>query len=79
MNNWFTRYLILFAIVSTLITATPAVYISGWLKKLFPGIDIQTGKDFQQIKNERRRKCWIIISIIIIPTIISFLLRLLIH
>ncbi|MGC1390146.1 MAG: hypothetical protein WA816_03855 [Bacteroidales bacterium] len=79
VNNWFTRYLILFAIVSTLITAMPAVFISGWFKKLFPRIEIQTGKDFQQIKNEKRKKCLIIISIIIIPTIISFLLRLLIH
>jgi hypothetical protein len=75
--NLFTKDLIFFLIVLSLITATPAIFIYEWLKKLFPRIEIQTGKDFQKIESEKRKKLWIITSIIVIPTIISFLLRLL--
>jgi hypothetical protein len=76
MENLFTKDWIFFIIVSSLVTLAPAVFIYKWLVKLFPRIEIQTGKDFQQIGKEKCFKLWLIASIIIIPTIISFLLRL---
>ncbi len=79
MDNLFNKDLIFVIIILSLITATPAVYFYGWLKNLFPRIEIQTGKDFQQVEKEKSKKLWIIASKILIPTIISFLLRLLIH
>jgi hypothetical protein len=77
MHSWFSKDLIYFIIILTLISATPAVYIYGWLNKLFPGIEIQIGKDFQQAEKLKRFKLWLIVSSVIIPTVISFLLRLL--
>lgn len=74
--NLFSKDLIFYIIVLSLITATPSIFIYGWLEKLFPGIEIQTGKDFQQAEKEKRIKVWVITSLVIIPTIISFLLRL---
>ena len=79
MGNLFNKDLIFVIIIISFIAATPAVYFYGWLRNLFPGIEIQTRKDFQQAEKEKRKKLWIIGSIILIPTIISFLLRLLMH
>lgn len=76
MENLFTKDWIFFIIVSSLITLAPAVFIYNWLVKLFPRIEIQTDKDIQQIGKEKCIKLWLIASIIIIPTIISFVLRL---
>ncbi len=76
MENLFTKHWIYFIIVSSLITAAPAVFIYKWLRNLFPRIEIQTGKDLQQVESQKRKKLWLITSIILIPTIISFLLRL---
>jgi hypothetical protein len=75
--NLFSKNLIFYIIVLSLITATPSIFIYEWLEKLFPRIEIQTGKDFQQAEKEKRAKLWIIASLVIIPTIISLLLRLL--
>jgi hypothetical protein len=77
VDSWFSKDLIYFIIILTLISATPAVYIYGWLNKLFPGIEIQIGKDFQHAEKWKRFKFWLIVSSVIIPTVISFLLRLL--
>jgi hypothetical protein len=79
MDKVFSDDLIFVIIIISFITVTPAVYFYGWLKNLFPGIEIQTRKDFQQAEKEKRMKLWIIGSIIIIPTIISFIIRLLIN
>lgn len=77
MDNLFTKYLIFFIIVVALISATPAAYIYKMFKNLFPVIEIRTGNDIHQAEKERRNKIWLITSLIIITTIISFLLRLL--
>jgi len=79
MGNIFNKDLISVIIIMSFITATPAVYLYGWLRNLFPGIEIQTRKDVQQAERDKRIKLWIIGSIILIPTIISFLLRLFMH
>jgi len=79
VGNIFTNELIFFIVLLSLISLTPAIYIYERLKKLYPGIEIQTCKDFYLAEKEKRFKLWVIISLIIIPTIISFLLRLLIH
>lgn len=79
VGNIFTNELIFFIVLLSLISLTPAIYIYERLKKLYPGIEIQTRKDFNLAEKEKRFKLWVIISLIIIPTIISFLLRLLIH
>jgi hypothetical protein len=78
-HNMFSKYLISFVIVSFLIAAAPAFFIKERLIKLFPRIEIQTAKNFHQIKKEKRKNLLIIASIILIPTIISYLLRLLLH
>ena len=79
IDNMFGKHLISFTIVSSLIAAAPAVLIAGYIKMLFPRIEIQTGKNSYQIKKEKRKKILIIASIILIPTIISYLLRLIIN
>lgn len=76
VGNIFTDELIFFIVLLSLISVTPAIFIYERLKKLYPGIEIQTSKDFNLAEKEKRFKLWIIISLIIIPTIISFLLRL---
>jgi len=67
--------MISFILVSSLIAATPAIFIKEWLKKIFPRIEIQTGKTIQQIKKEKRRKLLIIASEILILSLLVFLLR----
>ena len=77
--NMFSKHLISFIIVSFLLAAAPAFFIKERLKKLFPRIEIQTGKNFHQIKKEKQSKLFMIASIVLIPAIISYLLRLLFH
>jgi hypothetical protein len=66
-----------FTIILTLITLSPAFLIYQRLIKIWPRIEIQTGNNFQQIQKQKRFKVLLLTSIIIIPTLISFLLRLL--
>jgi len=75
IDNMFTRHMISFIIVSSLISATPSVFIKEWLIKIFPRIEIQTGKPIQQIKKEKRKKLLIIVAEILILSIVAFLLR----
>jgi len=77
--NTFSKHLISFIIISSLIGAAPAFFIKEQLKQLFPRIEIQTGKNLYQIKKEKKKKILIITSEILIPAIISFLLRLLMY
>jgi hypothetical protein len=79
IDNMFSKHLISFVIVSSLIVAAPAFFIKERLKKLSPRIEIQTGKTLHQIRKEKRKKLLIIASEILIPAIISFLLRILIN
>jgi hypothetical protein len=76
IDNKFNKHLIPFILVSSLIAVSPAILFTEWLKKLFPRIEIQTGENFHQIKRDKRKKLLIMISVILIPTVISFLLRL---
>jgi hypothetical protein len=66
---------ILFFLGISLITMFPSISIYQWIEELWPKIEIQTGKDFQNIEKVKRKKLWVILSIIIIPSIISFLFR----
>ena len=77
MHSLFNKNLFIAFIVISLITVTPAISIYNLLKKLFPRIEIQSCKNFQQAKKEKLKKILIIFSLILIPAIISFLLRLL--
>jgi hypothetical protein len=77
VGHQFTKDIIFYIILFSLVATAPAVFIYNWLLRLFPGIEIQTGEDFQQAKKEKRKKLMLIISLILIPTIISYLLRLL--
>ncbi len=79
VGNIFTNELIFFIVLLSLISVTPAIFIYERLKKLYPVIEIQTRKEFNLAEKEKHFKLWVIISLIIIPTIISFLLRLFIH
>jgi hypothetical protein len=49
IDNMFSKHLISFVIVSFLIAAAPAFFIKERLKKLFPGIEIQTGKNLHLV------------------------------
>jgi hypothetical protein len=75
IDNMFTRHMISFIIVSSLIAATPSVFIKEWLKKIFPRVEIQTGKTIQQVKNEKRKKILMIAAEILILSVVAYLLR----
>jgi hypothetical protein len=79
IDNIFSKHLISFVLVSFLIAVAPAFFIKEQLRKLFPRIEVQTGKDLLQIKKEKHKKLLIMALIILIPAIISFLLSLLFH
>lgn len=66
-----------FTIILSLITLSPAFLIYQRLLKIWPRIEIQTAKDDRQIQREKRNKVLLLTSIVIVPTIISFLLRML--
>jgi hypothetical protein len=63
-----------YIILLSLITISPALLIYRMLRKLWPGIEIQTGNDLEQIEIEKRTKVWLIILTILIPTLLSFLI-----
>jgi hypothetical protein len=62
-------------IVLTLFTAFPVIFFYQRLINLWPRVELQTGKDYLKIESGRRNKLLIIASLIIIPAVISFLLR----
>ena len=66
--------LIYVAVVYLVISATPAILIYRWLRKLYPGIEIETGEDHLQAGKERLKKLLLMIALILIPTVLSFLL-----
>ena len=72
VGNMFSENLIYVIMVLSLISATPAVLIYKWLIKLFPGIEIQTGLNYDHAKKERRNKLFLLVILIIVPTILSF-------
>jgi hypothetical protein len=85
MMHLFSKYAIesltsdwrFFVFILSFITVSPAILVYKRLRKLWPGIEIQTGKDFRLIEKDKRRKLLIIVSILILPAIISYLLLLL--
>jgi hypothetical protein len=72
VGSMFSENLIYVIMVLSLISATPAVLIYKWLIKLFPGIEIQTGLNYDHAKKERRNKLFLLVILIIVPTILSF-------
>jgi hypothetical protein len=72
VGSMFSENLIYVIMVLLLISATPAVLIYKWLIKLFPGIEIQTGLNYDHAKKERRNKLFLLVILIIVPTILSF-------
>jgi hypothetical protein len=85
MMHLFSKYAIqsltsdwrFFVFILSFITVSPAILVYKRLRKLWPGIEIQTGKDFRLIEKDKQRKLLIIVSILIFPAIISYLLLLL--
>jgi phosphate/sulfate permease len=75
VDSLFTKDIFFYIVLLALVAAAPAVFIYTWLAKLFPGIEIQTGEDFRRAGKDKRNKFWLIISLTILLTIISFLLR----
>jgi ribosomal protein S19 len=76
VGNIFTNELFYFIVLLALISVTPAIFIYQRLIKLYPAVEIQTRKEFDQSEKEKRLKLWVIISLIIVPTILSFVFRL---
>ena len=62
-------------IVLSLFTAFPVIYLYNRLVRLWPRVELQTGKDYRKIESGKRYKLLIIASVIIIPLVISYLLR----
>ncbi len=77
VGNMLTNDLIFVVIILCIIAATPSLYIFQLLNRLFPGIEIQTGRNPGKLGNGKRYKLWMIILIVIIPAVVSYLLRLL--
>ena len=74
VGNMFSENIIYVIMVLALISATPVVLIYKWLLKLFPGIEIQTGLNYDHAKKERRNKLFLLAILIIVPAILSFFL-----
>jgi hypothetical protein len=72
-----SKDLMFFTIILSLITLSPAFLIYQSLVKIWPGIEIQSGKNFREVQKEKRNKVLFLTSIIIVPIVISFLLRVL--
>jgi hypothetical protein len=77
VGSLFTKDIGFYILLLSLVATAPAVFIYKWLLKLFPGIEIQTGEDFLMAEKEKYKKLALIISLIVIPAVISYLLRLL--
>jgi hypothetical protein len=85
MMHLFSKYAIesltsdwrFFVIVLSAITVSPSLLLYKRLRQLWPGIEIQTGKDFRLTEKNKRIKLMTIASLIILPAIISYLLLLL--
>jgi len=85
MMHLFSKYAIesltsdwrFFIIILSAITFSPSMLVYKRLRELWPGIEIQTGKDYRLIEKNKRNKLLLISSIIILPAIISYLLLLL--
>jgi hypothetical protein len=85
MMHLFSKYAIesltsdwrFFVLLLSLITVSPSLLIYKRLRKLWPGVEIQTGKDFRLIEKDKRKILLTIASIIIIPALVSYLLLLL--
>lgn len=60
-------------ILSFLISGIPAFWFYRKLETLWPTIELQTGKDFQQLENRKRIRLRNILISIILPIILSFL------
>jgi hypothetical protein len=84
MMHLFSKYAIesltsdwrFYVFILSAITVSPSLLVYRRLRKLWPGIEIQTGKDFRIIEKDKRSKLLMIASIIILPALISYLLLL---
>lgn len=85
MMHLFSKYAIesltsdwrFFIFILSVITVSPSVLVYKRLKNLWPGIEIQTGNDFRAMEKDKRSKLLIIVSILILPAVITYLLLLL--
>lgn len=75
VGNIFRDDLIYYIILFVMVTATPSFLIYKWLRKLYPSIEIQTGPLSGKIQKEKRNKLVLIVLILIVPVVISVLLR----
>ncbi len=67
----FDPFSIFIYISSILGTVFISFSIYDWMEKLWPNLEFQMGKEYFHLEKIRRLKLWIIISVILIPTIIS--------
>jgi hypothetical protein len=66
-------YIIFFLGITFAIIIIPAVSIHERIEKLWPNIELQTGKDFHKIEKKKRERLKLLIIEILIPTLLSFL------
>lgn len=75
VGNIFRDDLIYYIILFVMVTATPSFLIYRWLRKLYPSIEIQTGPLSGKIQKEKRNKLLLVVLILIVPVVISILIR----
>jgi hypothetical protein len=66
-----------YVILLSMITISPALLLYGWLRRLWPRIELQTGSDFSQIERNKNNKLRLIIITLLVPAIITYLMTLL--
>lgn len=73
--NIFNDDLIYYIIIFALVSVTPAILIYRWLRKLYPDVELQTGPNSGKLQKERRNKIILLILAIVVPVVISFLIK----
>ena len=53
-----------------------AWYIVNKLKELYPVVELRTGPEYAQVEVRKRKKLYIIISIVVIPLVIALIIEL---
>jgi hypothetical protein len=75
-GSMFRESFVYVILILGLISATPSILIYRWINNMFPGVEIQTGANIQDTNNRRRTKLFLMASLVIVPAILSYLLRL---
>jgi hypothetical protein len=74
VSNIFNDDLVYYILIFAAVSATPAILINRWLKKLYPDVELQTGPNSEKLQKERRNKILILIFVLIGFVAVSILI-----